>query len=62
MTTKSKTRTIADLDDEQSYLVDLSAPVKVGRTWARPGQRVEMKGRVIKEHASNVADVRPLTD
>lgn len=62
MATAKKSNTYAELDDEGRFLVELAAPVQIGRTWARPGQRVEMKGRTIKEHAANVAAVRPLAN
>lgn len=53
---------IAKIDDDARYEVDLDRPVKIGRSWARPGQAVQMKGRIVKEHAQNVAGIRPLTD
>ena len=52
--------TYADLDDEARYEVDLAKPIRVGRAWARPGTHVELKGRLVKEHAENVVAVRPL--
>jgi hypothetical protein len=58
----AKKKTFDDLDDDARFSVDLKGPVKIGRTWARPGQAVEMKGRLVKEHAANVADVRPIAD
>lgn len=52
-----------DVDDQARFDVDLARPVRVGRTaWARPGQRVEMKGRLVKEHAEHVADIRSIAD
>ena len=58
----SKKLNIAALDDETAYEVDLLRPVQIGRSWARPGLEVVMKGKVIKEHAEDVADVRPIAD
>ena len=56
---KPKKESIAD---EARYEVDLDSPVKLGRSWARPGQRVEMKGKSVKEHFAHVAAIRPLAD
>lgn len=53
---------IDKLSDEDRYEVDLKRPIRVGRSWVRPGQRVELKGRVIKDNADDVEAVRPLAD
>ncbi len=59
-----KTPTIADqiagLEDDAQYSVELSRPVQVGRSWARPGIEVLLKGKVIKENADGIASVQPL--
>lgn len=57
-----KKMNIADLDDEAPCEVDLARPIQIGRSWARPGQRVVMKGRLVKEHADDVVEFRPLAD
>lgn len=51
---------IEKLKNETAYAVDLLRPVKVGRTWLRPGQPAQMLGKRIKEVAGDVAEVRPL--
>jgi len=55
----TKTLKIADLEDEVQYSVELSRPIQVGRSWARPGAEIQMKGKVIKENEDGIASVRP---
>lgn len=52
---------IADLEDEVQYSVELTRPIRIGRSWARPGAENQMKGKVIKENADGIASVRPFT-
>ncbi|WP_223478751.1 hypothetical protein [Oricola indica] len=61
MTTSRKSK-FTNLDDDTEYRVELTAPVKVGRLWVRPGQPATMKGKVIKENASNVGIAQPVAD
>lgn len=60
--TQTLAEKIADLEDETQYGVDLSRPIQIGRSWARPGTEVHLKGKVIKENADGVASVRALPD
>ena len=47
---------ISVIDDEKQYAVTLTKPIKVGRTWARPGHDPVLKGKIIKENADAVSD------
>lgn len=58
----AKTLTIETLNDDDRFAVDLKRPIQIGRTWLRPGQRIEMKGSAVKEHAQHVDAVRPIAD
>lgn len=58
----NKQTKFADLDDEARFEVTLNRPVRLGRIWARTDRTVEMKGRIVKEHADAVADLRPIAD
>lgn len=57
-----KTLKIADLEDDVQYAVTLNRPIPVGRSWARPGVEVHLKGKVIKENADGVDGVQPIVD
>lgn len=57
-----KTLKIADLDDDVQYGVELSRPIQIGRSWARPGAENHLKGKVIKENADGIASVYALAD
>lgn len=45
---------ITDVTDEETYHVTLLRPVRVNRTFLRPGAVVKMKGLVIKEHENDI--------
>ena len=62
MAAKKTTEPYDNLDDETQYSVSLLKPVQIGRSWARPGEKIAMKGKVIKEKADVVGTVQPLTD
>ena len=57
-----KTLKIEDLNDDDQYSVTLHRPIPVGRSWARPGTEVRLKGKVIKEKADDIATVQPVAD
>ncbi|MFG6501252.1 hypothetical protein [Sulfitobacter sp. 1A15106] len=47
-----------DVNDEETYYVTLLRPVRVNRTFLRPGAVVKMKGMVIKEHENDIERVQ----
>lgn len=53
---------IEDLNDDQQYSVTLKRPIQIGRSWARPGADVTLKGKVIKENADGIDTVQPVAD
>lgn len=57
-----KTLKIDDLNDDQQYSVTLTRPIPIGRSWARPGAGVTLKGKVIKENADGIDTVQPIAD
>ena len=59
--TQTLAELIAELEDEVQYGVELLRPIQVGRSWARPGTEVHLKGKVIKENADGIASVYALT-
>ena len=60
---KDETDPFADLDPDGLYKVLLTKPLKIGRIWVRPGDHVELKGKVIlsEEVRPNVSEVLPVT-
>ena len=60
MATKKTTAQHAELDDETQYSVSLLKPIRVGRSWLRPGVDVVMKGKLIKENADVVGAIQPI--
>lgn len=57
-----ETNAFANLDDEAHYKVRLKSPVKRGRIWLRPCDRVTLKGKAVKEIAEHVNDVHPVAN
>lgn len=51
----------ADIDPEAQYEVTLRRPLKIGRSWARPGTFVTLKGKVVLEHQESIDGVSPVT-
>jgi len=60
MAVKKPTAPYADLEDELQYSVTLLKPIRIGRSWLRPGADVTLKGKVIKEMADDIGSVQPL--
>lgn len=48
------------VEDGAQYDVRLLRPIKVGRTWLRPGEPVRLKGHVIKTHAEDIEHAAPV--
>lgn len=47
------------VDPDAAYKVALTRPIKVGRTWARPGTDVTLKGRIVLEHKDAISELSP---
>jgi hypothetical protein len=60
MAVKKPTAPYTDLEDELQYSVTLLKPIRIGRSWLRPGADVTLKGKVIKEMADDIGSVQPL--
>jgi hypothetical protein len=45
------------VEDEEIYLVELARTIKVGAVSVRPGANVKLKGKVIKQYATDVISV-----
>lgn len=49
----------AGVDPETSYKVALRKPIKVGRTWLRPGANPILKGKVVLDHKEAISELSP---
>lgn len=58
--------TTSDLDPEASYRIELTRPVKIGRAWLRPGDDLQVMGKVIqtieKDYPGVVTVLPPVAD
>lgn len=59
MSRKSEPDIFAGVEPDASYDVALTRPVKVGRTWVRPGANAVLKGRVVLENRDAVRELSP---
>ena len=60
MTAKKQANTFADLDDNGQYGVTLVRPIKRAGRIIRPSPDLVLKGKLIKEHADDIGEVRDI--
>ncbi|MCO5059630.1 MAG: hypothetical protein M9905_17470 [Rhizobiaceae bacterium] len=49
----------AGVELDVSYQVKLRRPVRIGRTWLRPGANPVMKGKAVLEHRDDISELSP---